>query len=81
MSDGDCCNPAHGNAHPRFSQSDTHCRACGAPKWRWREGDAMPRVRLLCEAVAAHERGRRAERKRVAIEMVYGCADLLRRLA
>ena len=58
MSDGDCHNPVHGNAHPRFSQSDTHCHYCGGPKWRWRGGDAMPRVRLLCEAIAAYERGR-----------------------
>lgn len=67
MSDGDCMNPVHRNIHPRFSQADTHCRECGGHKWRWREGDAMPRVRLLCETIAAHERGRNTSRPSVRV--------------
>ena len=62
MSDGEChACPERlptGTHYQRFSQSDTACRRCGAPKWLYRNGDGRPRLRLIFEFIAAFERGR-----------------------
>lgn len=62
MSDGECHYVEPVTRQPcchRFSQSDTHCRSCGKPKWLYRNRDGRPLVRQLAEYIAAHERGRR----------------------
>ncbi len=59
MSDGECTNPVHSRSQPRFSQSETHCRECGGPKWKWASWSrARERMRVLVHEIAAFERGR-----------------------
>lgn len=67
MSDGECHN---GHCYTRFSQSDTHCRRCGKVKWLYKNFDHRSQLRLLCEYIAAVERGRASERNELPTKVV-----------
>lgn len=59
MSHGECMNPVHSPAYPRFSENDVKCRICGGFKWRWASwSQAQRRIPLLVTAIAEFERGR-----------------------